>query len=118
MGYVYYGNYSIYFEVARVEWLRSLGINYKDLEDEGIALPVAHFSINYLKPAFYDQLLTIKVRVTDVTGARIRFDYETLNEAGEVINKAETTLVFFDRSTNKPIAPPKKFKDAFESLSS
>lgn len=118
MGYVYYGNYATYFEVARVEWLRELGINYKDLEDEGIALPVAHFSISYLKPAFYDQLLTIKVQVPELSGARIRFEYETTNETGDVINKAETTLVFFDRLNNKPIAAPKMFKEAFNRFSS
>ena len=60
MGYCYYGNYAQYFEVARVESLRSLGVSYKDLEDMGIILPVTHFQIKYLKPAFYDENLSVK----------------------------------------------------------
>ena len=60
MGYCYYGNYAQYFEVARVESLRSLGVAYKDLEDMGIILPVTHFQIKYLKPAFYDENLSVK----------------------------------------------------------
>jgi acyl-CoA thioester hydrolase len=62
MGYVYYGNYAQYFEVARVEMLRGLGISYKTLEDSGIMLPVLDFTIKYIKPAFYDDLLTIKTK--------------------------------------------------------
>ena len=60
MGYCYYGNYAQYFEVARVESLRSLGVAYKDLEDMGILLPVTHFQIKHLKPAFYDENLSVK----------------------------------------------------------
>jgi acyl-CoA thioester hydrolase len=59
MGYVYYGNYAEFFEVGRVEWLRALGVTYKSLEDTGIMLPVLNLNINYLKPAKYDDLLTI-----------------------------------------------------------
>jgi acyl-CoA thioester hydrolase len=118
MGYVYHGNYVTYFEVARVEWLRSIGISYKELEDNGIALPVSQFNINYLKPAFYDQSLTIKVIVPEVVGAKIFFKYETRNESGELINQGETTLVFFDRKTNKPCAPPKIFLDAYTGVRS
>ena len=59
MGYVYYGNYAQFFEVGRVEWLRELGISYKSLEESKIMLPVINLNINYLKPAKYDDLLTI-----------------------------------------------------------
>ena len=61
MGYVYYGNYAQYFEVARVEMLRNLGISYKSLEDSGVILPVIDFTIKYIKPAFYDDFLTVKI---------------------------------------------------------
>ena len=60
MGFVYYGNYALYFEVARVEALRSLGISYAQLEKEGVLLPVYEFTTKYLKPANYDDMLTIK----------------------------------------------------------
>ena len=76
MGYVYYGNYAQYFEVARVEALRSLGITYKELEEEGILLPVLEFTIRYIKPAYYDDQLTIKVRIPVLPKARIFFEYE------------------------------------------
>ena len=61
MGVVYHGNYAQYLELARVEWLRSLGISYKSMEEGGIMLPVISLSINFLKPALYDDLITVKV---------------------------------------------------------
>ena len=109
MGYVYYGNYATYFEVGRVEGLRSLGISYKQMEDEGIMLPVLDFQIKYFKPAFYDDLLTIKTTITEIKGARIHFEYETLNEKNDLLNKGATTLVFINIATNKPCAAPDWF---------
>ncbi len=112
MGYVYYGNYASYFEVARVETLRNLGFSYKAIEESGIILPVLSYSIKYIKPSFYDDLLTIKVTIKEIPMARIRFDYETYNEKGELINVADTTLVFINKSTNKPCAAPTDFMNA------
>ena len=109
MGYVYYGNYATYFEVGRVEGLRSLGFSYKQIEDEGIMLPVLDFQIKYFKPAFYDDLLTIKTTITEIKGARIHFEYETLNEKNELLNKGATTLVFINIATSKPCAAPDWF---------
>lgn len=109
MGYVYYGNYATYFEVGRVEGLRSLGFSYKQIEDEGIMLPVLDFQIKYFKPAFYDDLLTVKTTITEIKGARIHFEYETLNEKNELLNKGATTLVFINIATNKPCAAPDWF---------
>ena len=94
MGFCYYGNYAQYFEVARVEMLRSLGVSYKMLEDQGILLPVTDFSIKYIKPAYYDQNLTIKTFMRILPNVRIAFDYETFNESGELLNEARTELVF------------------------
>ena len=110
MGYVYYGNYATYFEVARVELLRSIGFTYKKLEEEGIMLPVFEFSIKYFKPAFYDDLLTIKTTLEYNNGARIKFSYEIFNVSGTLLNKAETTLVFIDRNTNRPTSMPENMK--------
>ena len=109
MGYAYYGWYAQYFEVARVELLRSLGTDYRSLEEQGVMLPVLEFKIKYLKPARYHDLLTIRTRVPEVPRARIRFEYETLNEAGELLNQGETTLVFVDKKTGKPCAAPEAF---------
>ena len=99
MGYVYYGNYATYFEVARVEALRNLGFSYRSLEDEGIILPVLDFSIRYRRPAYYDDELTIRTIVPEMPAARIKFEYEVLNAAGTVITTAATTLVFIDKNT-------------------
>ena len=112
MGYVYYGHYAAYFEVARVEMLRNLGFSYKILEDEGIILPVLNFSVKYIRPAYYDDLLKIKTTIKDLPVARIRFDYETFNEKEELINVADTTLVFINKKTNRPGAPPADLLEA------
>jgi acyl-CoA thioester hydrolase len=114
MGYVYYGNYAEYFEVARVEALRNLGFSYRKLEDEGIMLPVLNFSVKYLKPAFYDDELTIKVSISEIPAARIRFDYEIYNERDELTTVADTTLVFINRAANKPCPAPPDFLDALK----
>lgn len=106
MNYVYYGNYAAYFEVARVEALRSLGITYKKMEEDGLMLPVLEYSIKYFKPAFYDDLLEIKTVIPKLPEARIYFEYETYNESGLLINKASTTLVFINAKNNKPTAAP------------
>lgn len=109
MGYCYYGNYAQYFEVGRVETLRSLGMSYKQLEEEGIMLPVSEFSVKYFAPALYDNELTIKTTITEIKGARIYFDYTITNSAGDLICKAQTTLVFVQKDTMKPIPAPKSF---------
>jgi len=112
MGYCYYGNYAQYFEVGRVESLRSLGFSYKELEDEGVMLPVLDYQIKYFKPAYYDDLLTIRVIISKTPGTRLYFEYETYNEKGEQLNAASTTLVFVDVATGKPTKPPKVMVDA------
>lgn len=105
MGYSYYGNYAIYFEVARVEALRSMGITYKTLEDEGILLPVVEFHTRYFLPAFYDDELVIRTTIPDLPSVRIRFEYETMR-GEEVLNKAWTDLVFVDKKSGKPMRCP------------
>ena len=106
MGFVYYGNYATYFEVARVEALRELGISYRDMEDGGISLPVVDFKIKYIKPAYYDDHLLIRTQIREMPGVRIKFDYETYNQDGILLNVAETTLAFVDVKTTKPCIIP------------
>lgn len=112
MGYLYYGNYATYFEVGRVELLRQRGISYKELEDRGILLPVRDFSIKYLKPAYYDDLLTLHTSVLELGRASIRFGYELRNEAGVLLTTAQTTLVFVDKASGRPVAPSEEIKSA------
>ena len=106
MGYCYYGNYAMFYEVARVETLRDIGVSYKDLEDQGILLPVVDFNIKYLKPAYYDDQLTICCKIPISPTVRIKFEYETFNENKEMINFGATTLVFIDKISKKPLNCP------------
>lgn len=106
MGYVYYGNYATYFEVARVEAFRALGFPYKKLEDLGIGMPVLSLNVNYRQPAKYDDLLTIKVTIPEKPRARIKFDYEVTNESGRLINTGTTELVFINMDTGRPVRMP------------
>lgn len=108
MGVVYHGNYAQYLEMARVEWLRVLGISYKKMEEEGIMLPVISLSINYLKPALYDDLVTVKVILNKKPVVRIEFDYEITNEAGDLLATANTVLVFMDSKRKRPTRCPEE----------
>jgi acyl-CoA thioester hydrolase len=108
MGYVYYGNYALYYEVGRVDALRFLGMTYRELEENGVMMPVIKMECNYIKAAKYDDLLRIKVIINQMPEVRFHFYYEIYNEAGELVNKGETTLVFVDRKTNKLIRCPEK----------
>ena len=106
MRVVYHGNYAQYFEAGRVEWLRNKGISYKWMEGNGIMLPVVSLSINYKKPARYDELLTLKTILKKQTSVKIEFDYELFNEEGELLTTGNSILVFVDMKTGRPIAPP------------
>jgi acyl-CoA thioester hydrolase len=114
MGYVYYGHYAQYFEVARVEMLRTMGFSYKKLEEEGVILPVLELFIKYIRPAYYDNLLTIITEIRELPGTRIHFHYETFNEKNELLNKAETTLVFVNKSTGRPTSVPNHLLEEFK----
>ncbi|PKQ70521.1 acyl-CoA thioesterase [Raineya orbicola] len=106
MKYVYYGNYAIYFEVARVECLRNLGLDYKSLESEHkIMMPVLEHYSRYLKPAFYDDLLTIRVSIPELPQSRIRFEYEILRE-NTLLHNGYTTLAFIHTENLRPVRCP------------
>ncbi|TCC99132.1 acyl-CoA thioesterase [Pedobacter hiemivivus] len=111
MGYVYYGNYAEYYEVARVEMLRSLGMDYASMESSGVMMPVLELNCKYIKPALYDQEITIKTTIQDLPGVRIHFKYELFNQAEELINIGTTTLVFVDMVKNRPCSPPENFME-------
>lgn len=114
MGYCYYGNYAQYFEVGRVEAMRSVGMSYKDMEHKGIMLPVSSFNVNYFAPALYDDELTIVTSITSLKGARLTFDYEIFNESGIKIAVAQTILVFVNKETMRPTKAPEDFIQLLE----
>lgn len=109
MGYVYYGNYAMYLEIARVELIRMVGFSYKELEDKGVLMPVLEYKTRFLRPAHYDDLLTIKTTVRKKPMARMHFEYKIFNEAGVLLNLAETTLVFVNKQSGRPCALPPEF---------
>jgi acyl-CoA thioester hydrolase len=106
MGVVYHANYLIYLEIARVEWLINQGINYKDLEDNGIALPVVNINIDYRKSAIYDDLLTIKTSLTYYKGLKVVFESKIYNQQQKLLTEVQVTLVFVNINTGKPTLPP------------
>ena len=115
MGYCYYGNYASFLEIGRVESLRSLGISYKSLEDNGIMLPVSEFQIKYFSPAYYDDMLLIETKITAIKGVRIYFDYFIYNDNQKLVASAMTSLVFIDSIIKKPVAPPKELLSIIQS---
>jgi acyl-CoA thioester hydrolase len=106
MGYVYYGNYAMYYEVARVESLRQLGLTYRELEETGVMMPVLENKSKFLAAAKYDDLLKIVTTLHEMPGVKIRFEYEIFNEAEKLIHQGETLLVFIDKKTGRPCRPP------------
>ena len=114
MGVVYHGNYLPYLEIGRVEWLRTKGISYKYLEDNGIGLPIASLTLNYKKSARYDDLLSIKTELKSYSGVKIEFVNEIYNEQNELLTTATILLVFIDLKTGRPKLPPQYILDIVE----
>ena len=113
MGYVYYGNYGAYYEVARVESLRHLGYSYRELERQGIMMPVLENHSRFLRPAKYDELLRIEVSMKEPPGVRIQFFYQIFNEEDKLIHTGDTLLAFVNMKTEKPCRPPKILLELF-----
>lgn len=111
MGYCYYGNYAQFFEIGRVETLRAIGVSYKSLEEQGIMLPVLDLQVKYLKPALYDDLITVKTMLKKPPSVKIEFDYEIYNQKNELLTIGSTTLVFIDAKTMKPTRAPQHLLD-------
>jgi acyl-CoA thioester hydrolase len=108
MGYLYYGNYATYYEIGRVEMLRSLGLTYKHMEEElQVMMPVVNLQVRYLRPAKYDDLITIRTILREPPGEKyITFHMELFNEAGKLINAGSVKLCFVDMNTFKTVPPP------------
>ncbi|NRA92583.1 MAG: acyl-CoA thioesterase [Psychroserpens sp.] len=114
MGVVYHGNYAQYFEIGRTEWLKKIGFSYKEMEEQGIMLPVISLTINYKKSAAYDDLIKVRTKLVKLPSARIEFDYEILNENGEVLTIGNSVLVFMDMKKNRPIRCPDYILDQLQ----
>lgn len=110
MGYVHHGNYAAFFEIGRVEFMRVVGLNYRELEIQGIMLPVIEMNSKFHAPAFYDDELTIETELVNLPeGFRINFDYKVYNQNQKLLTSGFTQLVFVDAKTRKPMRCPSSF---------
>lgn len=106
MGYVHHNNYVKYYETARWEMFEQLGIPYKLVEERGFMLPVIRMDMKFIKPAFYDDELSIETTLKSITGAKVCFQYKLFNQSGELVNKAVITLAFINKETRQPCPAP------------
>lgn len=115
MGVVYHAHYLDYFEAARTEALRDMGIVYKALEDSGIQMPTTDLAVQYKKPAHYDDLLEIRVILKEPPKVRIRIDYEVRRHGEEdILTTGHVTLCFIDVSRKRPVLAPEAFSQMYE----
>lgn len=107
MGYLYYGRYADLYEIGRVEMLRSLGLTYREMEEvEGIMLPVKSLQMRFVRPAKYDELLTIKTTLREMPDKDIVFYVEVFNEKNKIVNGGSVRLAFVEMATNKTVTAP------------
>jgi acyl-CoA thioester hydrolase len=115
MGYLYYGHYAQYFEVGRVETIRSLGLTYKALEDDyGIWLPVVSLEMRFVRPAYYDDLLTVRTTIREMPDTHITFHMEVFNEQKKLVNAGRVRLCFFDAKAKKVVMAPAHLLEKLE----
>ena len=114
MGIMHHSNYVVLYETARTEWLREMELTYAEIERRGIMSPIIEVHSRYLYPAFYDEMLTIKVSMQEMPAARLIIDSEVYNEAGKLINTGSVTLGFMHASTRRPCRAPEWFVQAIE----
>ena len=111
MGFLYHEHYVAYFDVARTEFIRSLGISNLEIEEEGIMLPVLNVTVDYKNPAYYDDVLTIRTTLKEMPSAKITFYFEVFRQTGELITTGRVTLAFTNSVTKRAARPPKKLLD-------
>ena len=115
MGYVYYGHYLAFFEEARTEMIRNSGVSYRQLEDNGVMLPVIHSEIEYKAPVYYDEEVIIRVKEYDIPTIRLQTFYEVIaKERDQLCARGEVTLVFMKEDTRRPCRAPDYFLKQFE----
>ena len=107
MGYVYYGRYASYYEIARVELFRKLGFSYRKLEEKGIGMPVIEMNSKFLLPVKYDELISIQTVIKELPTLKICFYYEIFNSKNKLVNTGKTVLTFIDLKSKKPVRTPK-----------
>ena len=118
MGTMHHANYVKYYEAARWELLRSIGVSYNSLEQSGVMCPVISMNFKFIKTTHYDELLIVKTRLTAMKGVRMWFTYHLYNERNQLINEAETEIAFVGRDNWKPCAAPHYLLEAIQKFKS
>lgn len=114
MGIVHHSNYIKFFEVARTEWLRAVGLTYAEMERRGVMMPIVDVQVKYRMPAYYDELITVRAIVDELPKARMTFRYEIYGEDGRDIASGTTTLGFIDKVTRRPQRAPQWLMEVLE----
>ena len=114
MGICHHSNYICYYEAARSEWMRALGLPFSEVERRGIMMPILEVQSKYLRPARYDELLTVRIMLKEPPAARITFHYEIYNEQGQLLNTGMTQLGFIHSDTRRPCRCPEWFAKLIE----
>ncbi len=115
MNVVYHGNYAQFFEVGRAESIRKLGFTYKDMEAMGVMMPIVEFTAKFLRPAHYDDLLTIKTELRELpTDHRVEYHQEVYSEDGKILTFGKVVLYFLDKATMARTVVPKQLKEKLE----
>ena len=109
MGVVYHANYIVYYEAARYEMFRSIGLPYTELEAMNIVMPIVEVESKYKAPAYYDDLLTVRATIKELPEVRAIVEYEIFNEAGTLINTGKTVLGYVNTERMRPCRAPQKF---------
>jgi acyl-CoA thioester hydrolase len=110
MGVMHHSNYLRYFEMARYELLRDMGISYSEIENDGVIMPVIQANVDYKKPVVYDQQIQIETRIALNKGPRMVFTSDMFDEAGEIICKSEITIAYVNKENRRACFPPEIIK--------
>ena len=106
MGVVYHGNYAQFLEIGRIDWLRSLDISYKNMEENNIILPVISLQCNFKKSAEFDDEITVKTTLKKIPTVKIEFEYKITKQKNELLTTGNTVLAFINKTTKKPMRCP------------
>lgn len=112
MGHVHHSHYAKYFEMGRIEWFRNLGFDYKNIENQGVILPVLQLSIDFKKALFFDELITVITEISAVPTYFLEFKYTLTDKDDKVRARGTTKLIFINKETQKPMRCPSKIKEA------
>ena len=114
MGFVHHSNYLRYFELARIEWISSLGFSYQKMEEKGFLMPVIHADMNFKKPLTFGKSFRVKIKSNNIPKVRFELKYEIILDKGDIIAIGSTTLAFLSSHNMKPVRCPDFFSNLFK----